>query len=214
MKTACEAEKVTLQGLHRTGNLARIDGGVSGTGALKLCFHDVRLTEAMDKLAFTLEASGSADLDTHFKFVPLDVVGHILCPLEWTAAKRINTTVPPQSTSANIDLTRTVDAGTLTYEGRFSGFPVRLHFQPSPLSLVLQNINFPLACPPAAALINGLTLNLAPLIPDVLKDYTYTLEPLAFSFTPDLPMQPLFQHTIKPTLSETSRALLVSGVLQ
>jgi hypothetical protein len=43
----------------------------------------------MDKLTLTLMASGSVALDTRFKFVPLDIGGHILCPLEWTADKRV-----------------------------------------------------------------------------------------------------------------------------
>jgi hypothetical protein len=212
-KVGCETEKGVLEGLHRTGNLANIDGNVSGTGALKLCFHDVHFVDKMDKLTLSLEASGSAALNTHFKFVPLDVAGHVLCPLEWTADKRINTSIPQQSTVANLSLMRKADSAAVVYEGRLEELPVKLHFQPSPLSLVLQNINFNLACPVAAGLINGLTLGLAPLIPEFLKDYTYTLKPLVFSFTPDLPAQSLLGHDIKSKLSETPRALLVSGVL-
>jgi hypothetical protein len=165
----------------------------------------------MDKLTLTLETTGSADLDTHFKFVPLDVAGHILCPLEWTADKRINASIPPQSATASLSLVRRADSGTLAYEGTLGELPIKLHFEPSPLSLVLQNINFALACPPAAGLINGLTLGLGPLIPEFLKDYTYKTKPVSFSFTPDLLTQSIFGRSIKPTVSESSRAFIVSG---
>ncbi|MES0179655.1 hypothetical protein NKJ86_13785 [Mesorhizobium sp. M0025] len=208
-RIGCETEKGALKALHRTGNIANIDGSVTGTGALKLCFRDVHFTDAMDKLQLTLVASGSAELDTHFKFVPLDIAGHILCPLEWTADKRINTTIPLQSTGVGISLTR--KAGS--YEGRLDKLSVKLHFEPSPLALVLQNINFHLACPVAAGLINGITLNLGEFLPEFMKDYTYTLKPMTFSFASDLPAQLLLGRTIKPNLSETSRALILSGAL-
>jgi hypothetical protein len=210
----CEAAKGVLEGLNRTGSLANIDGSVSGAGNLKLCFRDVRFADAMDKLTLTLEASGSAALDTHFKFVPLDVAGHVVCPLAWTVDKRLKTTVPPQSTSASLSLTERADSGTVAYEGRFDALPVKLHFEPSPLSLVLQNIKFNRACPVAAALINGIVLGLGPIVPESVKDYTYAPKPLTFSFTPELPALPFFGHSIKPKLSETSRAFLVSGMLQ
>jgi hypothetical protein len=77
---------------------------------------------------------------------------------------------------------------------------------------VLQNVNFDLACPVAAGLINGLTLGLAPFIPELLKDYTYKLAPMTFSFTPDLPEQSILGHSVKPKLSETPLALILSGV--
>jgi hypothetical protein len=210
-RLACETEKGVIVALHRTGNIGNVDGNVAGTGSLKLCFRDVQFSSELDKLTLRVEASGSAALDTHFKFVPLDVGGHILCPFEWTADKRINTSIPLQSVGASISLARKSASGSLTYEGTLEELPVKLHFQPSPLSLVLQNINFYLACPATAGLINGLTLGLGPFIPEFMKDYTYKLKPLAFSFAPDLPMQSIFGHGIKPTLSETSLALIVSG---
>ena len=42
-------------------------------------------------------------------------------------------------------------------------------------------------------------------------DYTYKTNPVSFSFAPDLPAQSIFGRRIKPTVSESSRALIVSG---
>ena len=162
--------------------------------------------------SLTLAASGSAALDTHFKFVPLDVGGHILCPFEWTADKNITTSVPPQSIGAGVSLARGRGFGCPEHQGRLDELPIKLHFEPSPLSLVLQNVNFTLACPVAAGLINGITLGLGPFIPEFLKDYTYKLAPLTFSFAPDLPAQSILGHSVKPKLSETASALVVCGV--
>lgn len=99
--------------------------------------------------------------------MPLDFAGHVLCPFEWTADKNITTSVPPQLIETNVSLARENDSGILTYQGRLNELPINLHFQPSPLSLVLQNVNFVLACPAASGLINGLTLGLAPFLPEV-----------------------------------------------
>ena len=44
----------------------------------------------------------------------------------------------------------------------------------------------------------------------MLKDYTYKLKPLTFTFAPDLPAQSILGHGIKPKLSTTS-ALVASG---
>lgn len=210
-RVACESGKAIVDGLHRTGNFANIDGSISGGSNLNACFRDVHFTGAMDKVTLRLDVSGSAALDTHFEFVPLDA-GHVICPIKWTADKRINTNIPTQSIGINLTLARLPVSESTTYQGRVDELPVKLHFEPSPLSLVLQNINFTLACPIAAGLINGITLGLGPLIPELLKDYTYKLKPLTFSFTPKIPSQPLFGHRITPKLSESARALLVSGV--
>jgi len=101
----------------------------------------------MDKVTLALEAEGKADIDTHFKFVPLDVAGHILCPLEWTADKRITASIPPQSVATAMSLVRKDASADLSYDGKLDTLALKLHFQPSPLSLVLQNVNFALACP-------------------------------------------------------------------
>lgn len=210
-KDACEAMKTAVIALHRTGNIGNLDGGAEGSGSLNLCLKDVHIGAELDKINLTLSVSGSAAIGTHFKFTPLDVGGHILCPFEWTADKNINTTIPPQSIGVNMTLKKETVAGDLAYRGKLDELPIKLHFQPSPLSLVLQNANFYLACPVAAGLVNGLTLGLGPFIPEFLKDYTYHLPATAFYLAPDPPTQQILGHSINPKLSDTPLALIVAG---
>jgi hypothetical protein len=99
--------------------------------------------------------------------------------------KHIDTSIPSQSTGASVSLSRENSSESLAYTGKLDELPVKLHFEPSPLSLVLRNINFDLECPVTAGLINGITLGAAPFIPDFLKDFTYKLKPVSFSFAPD-----------------------------
>jgi hypothetical protein len=208
-RLACETQKGAL--VARTGNIGNVEGSVAGTSSLRLCFENVHFSAALDKFSLTLAASGSAALNTHFQFVPLDVGGHILCPFEWTADKNITTSVPPQSVGASVTLVRETDGGALAYRGRLDELPMKLHFQPSALSLVLQNVNFDLACPVTAGLTNGLALGLAPFIPEFLKDYTYKLAPLTFSFAPDLPAASILGHSVDLMFSGTPSAMVVVG---
>jgi hypothetical protein len=127
-RLACETEKGAIVALHRTGNIGNLDGSVAGTGSLRLCFQDVHLGAALDKLTLALAASGSAALGTHFKFVPLDVGGHILCPFEWTADKNITTLVPPQSIGVNVTLVRKTAEEALIYRGKLDELPLSCTF--------------------------------------------------------------------------------------
>ena len=209
LKAACETYRGAVDALHRTGNVGNFDGSISGTGDLRICFREVTFANDLANLSMKLETTGAAGLDTSFKFTPLDVAGHILCQLPWTADKHIRVTIPSQTIGVDITLARSPDAPE--YRGQLKASPIRMHFEPSPLSLILQNINFYLACPVTAQLVNGITLNLTPFVPELLKDYTHTLDPIDFSFVPAIPDQPLFGRTIKPKPSETSKALIVSG---
>lgn len=209
LKLTCEGYKGTVDALHRSGNVGNFDGSIAGTGDLRICLRDVALSTDLAKLSMKLETTGSASLDTSFKFTPLDVAGHILCQLPWTADKNIRVTIPSQRVGVDVTLARS--PGAPEYRGQLKASPIHLHFEPSPLSLVLQNINFYLACPVTAQLINGMMLNLAPFVPELLKDYTHTPDPIDFSFVPTIPDQALFGRTVKSTPSETPKALVVSG---
>lgn len=211
LKAGCESLKGAVDALHHTGNVGILSGSVSGAGDLQICLRDVSFTTDLKSLSMNLQTVGSAGLDTKFKFTPVDVAGHVLCQLPWTADKHINVTIPSQMVGVGLSLAKSPN--TSEYRGQLKATPIHLHFQPSPLSLILQNINFVLACPVTSELINGMTLDLAPFIPEVLKDYTHKLDPIDFSFVPDIPDQPLFGHTIKANLSETPKALVVAGGL-
>ncbi|WP_192385921.1 hypothetical protein [Mesorhizobium silamurunense] len=212
-KAGCEAVKQAEKTVSQTGNFANVSGDISGPGEIKVCFQDVHFADSMNSLALNMTASGSGSVKAAFKFVPLDA-GHVLCPFEWTADKTISVSIPAQSIPIRVSLARRPSPDKIIYEATLDETSVSLHFNPSPLSLILQNINFALACPIPAGIINGITLNLAPAIPEVLKDYRYNQKSISFPFTVGFPDKPLLGHTIKPEFAETSRAIMLSGSLQ
>lgn len=211
-KLGCETMKGAVDALHRTGNVGNFNGAILGAANLSICLRQVTLAKDLTGLSASLETTGSAGLDPSFKFTPLDVAGHVLCQLPWTASEHIDVTVPAQTIAVDVSLAKA--AGSDRYQGGLKATPIKLHFEPSPLALVLQNINFQLACPITASLINGMTLNLAPFIPEFLKDYRHTLDPIKFSFVPQIPDQPLLGQKIKSVLSDTPTALVVQGTLE
>ncbi|NKJ09016.1 hypothetical protein [Rhizobium sp. SG741] len=211
-RLGCETMKGAVSALHHLGNIGILDGSVSGNADLTICLQDVKLQDDLSAIHLSLDTSGSAPLHVSLKWTPVDVAGYALCQFPWIANKRINVTVPAQTVGVDVSLTSAADGSA--YRGHLEATPIHLKFSPSPLSLILQNINFNLACPATAALINGMTLNLAPFIPEVLKDYTHKLDPMEFSFSPDIPEQIVAGHTIKPVLTEAGRALIVSGSLR
>jgi hypothetical protein len=54
-------------------------------------------------------------------------------------------------------------------------------------------------------------MNLAPLIPELLKDFDYKQKAIAFSFTPAIPTINVLGHSIKASLSETPLSLFLTG---
>jgi hypothetical protein len=106
LKGACETYKGTVDALHRTGNVGNFDGSISGTGDLRKCFREVAFATDLAKLSMKLETTGSAGLETSFKFTPLDLAGHMLCQLPWTADKHIRVTIPSQTVGVDVTLAK------------------------------------------------------------------------------------------------------------
>jgi hypothetical protein len=104
--------------------------------------------------------------------------------------------------------------GKQVYDGEVGEVTLKLHFDPSPTAALLRSANFTLACLPLAGLINAVTLNLGPPIPDLLKDFDYKQKAIAFSFTPQLPDIKVLNSDVETELSETSRAITLSGTVK
>jgi hypothetical protein len=211
LKGACETAKEGLKRISRTGKVANIDGSMGGPANLKICFSGVNVSSNLGHISLALGIEGGADVASHIKFVPLDIVGHLACPLEWTDDRTIKVTIPNQSLPVAASLAARRADGKQIYDGHVDDVTLKLHFDPSPTVVLLRNVNFALACAPAEGLINAVTFNLAPLIPELLKDFDYKIKAFDFSFTPELPDMKM---VVAPLLSETSRAITLTGTVK
>ncbi len=212
-KLACGTAKEGLKRLSRTGKFANLEGSIGGPAELKLCFGAVDLARDLTNLSFTLNVAGSADLATHIKFVPLDIIGHLSCQIPWTEDRTLRAEVPTQSLPIKIGLSRTSEGGRQTFKAHLDEVTVKLHVQPSPTALILQSTNFNLSCMPLAGLLNAVSLSLAPFVPELMGDFEHKQKSIDLSFQPQFPKLSVSTREVKIEIVETDRAIILKGSL-
>jgi hypothetical protein len=212
-KSLCEAAKEGLKRLARTGKFANIDESVGGPAAVRISIAKVQLSDDLAHFGLTLGASGSANFSVHIKFMPLDIVGHLACVADWTEDRDVRVTIVEQNIPINVNLAGKIINGKQVYSGLVRDFGLKLHFQPSPMEVVLQSTNFMLACAPLAGLLNGIEMNLSPLIPNLLEDFDYNQKAISFAFSPVLPNTKVLGKDLKLDAIESTLALIASGKL-
>ncbi len=146
-KALCETGKEVLKRLSRTGNFANVDGFAQASGALRICVPKLAFASDLAKLTMSLGVGGSADARIGIKFVPLDIIGHATCPVEWTEHKDIAVSIPAQNVSVSSDLIFKNANGALLITANVETSKVQATLSPSPRDLIIKNYNMELACP-------------------------------------------------------------------
>ncbi|UWQ25697.1 hypothetical protein K3553_04340 [Leisingera aquaemixtae] len=175
-KGLCEVGKEALKRLSRTGNLANINGGVQGTGSVEICVRKFLVSDDVSTLALSLDAEGSATAEASVKFVPLDIVGHLLCQFPFTEDKTVSVNIPRQGIDINSDLAfeNTVDGLKITTETSASDIGAKI--SPSPRDLILQSYNMTLACAPVAGLLHPINLSVGSVVPEMKGDISIPVD--------------------------------------
>lgn len=203
--------RIGLKRISRTGNVANLEGSIGGPAALKVCFGAVDLAQDLSGISLNLGVSGGAELATHIKFVPLDIVGYLACQVPWTEDRTLKAIIPEQTLPIKIGLARKLIGEMPTFDGRIEEVSVKLRMQPSPTALILQSTNLTLACAPLAGLINAVSLNLAPVIPELMGDFVFKQKAMDFSFPLQLPYPMIGSRTVKTEIAETARSIILKG---
>lgn len=175
-RALCETGKEALKRLSRTGNLANIDGGVQGTGSVEICVRKFLVSDDVSTLALSLDAEGSASAEASVKFVPLDIVGHLLCQFPFTEDKTVSVNIPRQDIDINSDLEfeNTIDGLKISTETSASNIGAKI--SPSPRDLILQSYNMTLACAPLAGLIHPINLSVGSVVPEMQGDISIPVD--------------------------------------
>lgn len=175
-KGLCETGKEALKRLSRTGNLANINGGVQGTGSVEICVRKFLVSDDVSTLALSLDAEGSATAEASVKFVPLDIVGHLLCQFPFTEDKTVSVNIPRQGIDVNSDLVfeNTVDGLKISTETSASDIGAKI--SPSPRDLILQSYNMTLACSPVAPLLHTVNLSVGSVVPEMKGDVSIPVD--------------------------------------
>lgn len=175
-KALCETGKEALKRLSRTGNLANVNGGVQGTGTVEICVRKFLVSDNVSTLALSLDAEGSATAEASVKFVPLDIVGHLLCQFPFTEDKTVSVNIPRQGIDINSDLAfeNTVDGLKISTETSASDIGAKI--SPSPRDLILQSYNMTLACSPVAPLLHTVNLSVGSVVPEMKGDVSIPVD--------------------------------------
>jgi hypothetical protein len=167
-KTLCQGGKATVEAIDRTGNFANIDGSFgTGSAVLDIVFSKIAITDNLDTLNLGMLVSAQGGADTHLKFTPLDIVGHLACQIPWTNDKRVNIEVPPQSFSLTGSLRGHQNGTALSYSAKIATSGLEAQIKPSPRDLILTSYNMTLSCLPIAPLIHTLNLSASVFIPEL-----------------------------------------------
>lgn len=175
-KLLCETGKEALKRLSRLGNLANVNGGVQGSGSVEICVRKFLVSDDVSTLALNLDAEGSATAEASVKFVPLDIVGHLLCQFPFTEDKTVSVNIPRQSIDINSDLAfeNTVDGLKITTETSASDIGAKI--SPRPRDLILQSYNMTLACSPVAPLLHTVNLSVGSVVPEMKGDVSIPVD--------------------------------------
>ncbi|MEW8035818.1 MAG: hypothetical protein AB2817_07070 [Candidatus Thiodiazotropha sp.] len=209
-KAACEVEKELVKRLSRTGNFANIDGTATVNASLGACFGSIELSEDLNNLSLTLEFSGTADVATHMKFTPLDIVGHLACQVPWSDRFFLTTTIPEQSVKLAATFSTITSGEDLHLAVSANGFTVNASMEPSPKQELLNSNNFNISCLPLSGLIRAVDIFAGDVIPDEVNGkIVHEQDPFSFKW----PIKPIrlskenIDTLIKVSIDEKSISL-------
>lgn len=175
-KALCETGKEALKRLSRTGNLANVNGSLQAAGNADMCIDKFRVSDDVSSLTFTLSVEGAMSAQASVKYVPLDIVGHMLCQFPFTENKTLSVRVPQQSLDVGANmLFENTDEG-LKIRSETSVPDIGAKVSPSPQELILQSYNMTLACAPAAGLIHPINLSVGSIVPEMRGDVSIPLD--------------------------------------
>lgn len=212
-KLLCEAKKEALNALARTGKFANLDIDASlKTNNMKVCLKDFTLSTTLDRLQFALDVQGSADAKVNVKFVPLDIVGHLACVMDWSKEQTFTASLRDARIGITSDVRLVTDSTGARAEARFDKIAIKAKLDPGPTEFLLKSPELILKCPVLAA-VAPTVIALTPFVPQLKGDIDYTLPEEQMSMKLELPDQDVAGKKLSIAVSSTAVSLVVSGML-
>ena len=148
-KILCESKKAIIDVIGRTGNFANIDTNTLIGGNANLCLTNSTFNSTLDTLNSVIRVSGKVRVDVGFKFVPLDIVGHLTCPFPWTEDYNVTATIKEQSIPIDAKIEISVENGSGKYTYKVASLSLEVGLNPTPAELlieILESTNMNMAC--------------------------------------------------------------------
>jgi len=212
-KVLCESGREVLKQINRTGNFARIEGSIAGNANFNVCLDNIALNDELSVFKARLDFNGSVNIDANFKFIPLDIVGHLTCQVPWGDSERFNLSLPKQSNDLEIamKLNTTTSSPSLDITAKPSRVKMKMH--PSPTEYLITNKNFILSCA-GAGLINPLVLGGSTVIPELRGEFDQEIPETKTSIVLPMSKMRIGDRELTSNVSDSGSALLFSATLQ
>jgi hypothetical protein len=212
-KLLCETKKEALNALARTGKFANLDVDASmKTNDMKVCLRDFTLSPAIDRVQFALDVQGSASAKVNVKFVPLDIVGHLTCVMDWSKEQTFNASLRDSRVGISSDIHLITDQSGARAAATLAAIPIKARLDPGPTEFLLKSPELLVKCPVLAAIAPTM-IALTPFVPQLKGDIDYTLPVQDVSIKLELPEQDVAGKKLTGRVAATPVSLVVSGLL-
>ncbi|MGZ8182306.1 MAG: hypothetical protein ACXWT1_10135 [Methylobacter sp.] len=212
-KALCEAGKVTLNAIRRTGNFANIDveSDISFDN-LNVCLQNFSLSPGLDHVAFNLDVKGQATADVDVKFVPLDIFGHLTCPFPWQDKRRFHTEL--RDSRLGVSSTVKIDSAQekATVHFLIDEMTVKAKMSPSPTEFLLTSPGLTVSCT-GLNFVKPLVVALTPFLPVLRGEIDQKINRQEASLNIPLPILEVGSFDLYVRVSETPSSLLLTGNL-
>ncbi|MGE3875511.1 MAG: hypothetical protein AB7F74_21365 [Parvibaculaceae bacterium] len=188
-RLSCEAGRESIGKLMAAGNFAKVAGRVGGSADISVCVKEFAVAPSLERLEASATVSGEGAVDLGLDYVPQDIAGYYACPFSWPEDKHIEITLPGQPARIDAALTLETSASSPALRANIKTSAFAAHMRPGPRELLLESYDMRAVCSPVGAMLNKMTLDVTPAIPEIDGDFSLpgedralvmALEPMTF----------------------------------
>lgn len=212
-KALCDAGRVVLHALSKTGNFANIDVGADiKTDNLKICLQDFNLAPGLDQVAFNFDVTGNATADVDVKFVPLDIVGHLVCQIPWTDRRKFEARLTDSKIGVNASLKIVSADQKASLQFAVDEMTLKANISPGLTEYLMTSPNMYVSCA-GLNMLRPLVVQLTPFLPALRSEISHKVDRREVKVNIPLPEPHLGQFGMRLAIDETPQSLLLVGSL-
>lgn len=153
-------------------NFANLAGRTGGSADLSVCLKEFAMAPSLGRLEASTIVNGEGVVDLDVKYVPRDIAGYFFCPFSWPEDKRIKITLtePPARIDAALTLETSASAPALRATIKTSALAA--HMRPSFRERLLGSYDMRAVCSPVGAMLNTVTVDATPSVPEINGDFS------------------------------------------
>jgi hypothetical protein len=212
-KALCETKKEALNALARTGKFGNlvVDASMQ-TSNMKVCLKDFQLSTGLERVQFALDVQGSANVKVKINFMPLDIVGHIACVMDWSTDKTFTASLRDSRVGIGADIGLVTGNDGFRANAKIGNIDIKAKLDPGPTAFLVSSPDLLLKCPVLAAIAPTVVI-LTPFVPQLRGEIDYTLPEQQVSMKLAVPEQQVGGAAVGVQLTSTPVSLVAIGTI-